>query len=577
MAELIGPRRAPTPTSTPAGGLPERAPSPAFAGPTSAAVRPNHATMPESVRTRLPAAIHASLGGFGAPLREADAMSLRVALSVAHRERRDGTAADSEVEADRVGREAAAEGPKPPAEAGSLPALDPVRIHADTTTARAATAASARAFTVGRDIVFGPGQYSPDTEVGQAIIGHELFHASLGGSPLAVRRAGMPFDPAAIALQLRAAMEGLGTDELTIYAALAGRDQAQDDAIAAAYLRLTGRTLSADLQDELSSGELLTLAAVAPEASPTPEAKAMAVAMRLRDAMEGLGTNEAAIYVALSGRSETELDAIKQAYRQMTGTELESEIRDEMSGDELQQAFGAMGLAATIDQYETELGGLGVGNFDFHFRDGKVLVQVLLKFEFTDDITAVQRSAFKARFLSAVNGRWGNTGWHLEGGPACPTPDVPIEIRAQEMTGSFYHKVVDVENRTSAQRRENVMRDINVNLWTDDFTLTHEFGHVLGLYDEYVGPWIENIMWWHRNVPSDPMALMVMDTTASIEMRARYFEHYRRRVQATAPPGCEYRVASPKPPGPGPTPGPTPGTSPGPTPGTPPGPAPAGP
>jgi hypothetical protein len=51
-----------------------------------------------------------------------------------------------------------------------------VRIHADAPAASHARALDARAFTVGRDIYFGDGEYSPSSSAGRALIRHELGH-----------------------------------------------------------------------------------------------------------------------------------------------------------------------------------------------------------------------------------------------------------------------------------------------------------------------------------------------------------------------------------------------------------------
>ena len=51
-----------------------------------------------------------------------------------------------------------------------------VRIHSDEIAAKSALVMKARAFTVGRDVVFGEGQYSPQTRDGQRLLGHELTH-----------------------------------------------------------------------------------------------------------------------------------------------------------------------------------------------------------------------------------------------------------------------------------------------------------------------------------------------------------------------------------------------------------------
>jgi len=51
-----------------------------------------------------------------------------------------------------------------------------VRVHADSHAAESARAVDAFAYTVGRDIVFGAGQYSPQTPSGRELLAHELTH-----------------------------------------------------------------------------------------------------------------------------------------------------------------------------------------------------------------------------------------------------------------------------------------------------------------------------------------------------------------------------------------------------------------
>jgi hypothetical protein len=51
-----------------------------------------------------------------------------------------------------------------------------VRIHTDRQAAETANAIDARAFTLGQDIVFGSGQYQPNTPEGKQLLAHELTH-----------------------------------------------------------------------------------------------------------------------------------------------------------------------------------------------------------------------------------------------------------------------------------------------------------------------------------------------------------------------------------------------------------------
>jgi len=51
-----------------------------------------------------------------------------------------------------------------------------VRVHSDPQAAESASAVQARAYTVGEHVVFGAGQYAPDTTAGKHLLAHELTH-----------------------------------------------------------------------------------------------------------------------------------------------------------------------------------------------------------------------------------------------------------------------------------------------------------------------------------------------------------------------------------------------------------------
>ena len=63
-----------------------------------------------------------------------------------------------------------------------------VRIHADEPAAKSAQAINAQAYTVGEDIVFGPGRYSATSAPGRRLLAHELAHVvQQSGSPVGVQ------------------------------------------------------------------------------------------------------------------------------------------------------------------------------------------------------------------------------------------------------------------------------------------------------------------------------------------------------------------------------------------------------
>ena len=55
-------------------------------------------------------------------------------------------------------------------------------MHTDARAAESALDVGAEAYTVGRDVVFGPGRYSPSTSAGRRLLAHELAHVVQQGS-----------------------------------------------------------------------------------------------------------------------------------------------------------------------------------------------------------------------------------------------------------------------------------------------------------------------------------------------------------------------------------------------------------
>ena len=59
-----------------------------------------------------------------------------------------------------------------------------IRVHTDSAAGDSARAVNARAWTVGKDIAFAPGQYAPETHAGRLLLAHELTHSiQQGASP----------------------------------------------------------------------------------------------------------------------------------------------------------------------------------------------------------------------------------------------------------------------------------------------------------------------------------------------------------------------------------------------------------
>lgn len=72
-----------------------------------------------------------------------------------------------------------------------------VRIHTNTLAAESAKAVNARAYTISRNVVFGAGQYAPDTAEGKRLLAHELTH-TLQSQPNVVWRSATSNDIQAV-------------------------------------------------------------------------------------------------------------------------------------------------------------------------------------------------------------------------------------------------------------------------------------------------------------------------------------------------------------------------------------------
>ena len=152
-----------------------------------------------------------------------------------------------------------------------------VRVHTGPAAEAAAGSIQARAFTVGSDVVFGGATSDPGH--GGELLAHELTHvaqqghagslASTAGGPRISRATGAAGilrqaepaektaaepDYAALAVQIRKAIVGWGTDEEAVYRALRqlGRDANKIARLEALYLAQFGDSLEDDIRGDFS-------------------------------------------------------------------------------------------------------------------------------------------------------------------------------------------------------------------------------------------------------------------------------------------------------------------------------------
>lgn len=232
--------------------------------------------------------------------------------------------------------------------------LGSVRIHTGDVAAESARSVNARAYTLGHDIVFGGGEYSPHSESGRHLIAHELAHvaqqsspAATGKPPVIARVALTPADMNTLADSLHDAIASAKADEELIYVAL---QKLERDATAIASLKTAYKTKhKADLVADLGSrlkGQSLALAktllgvkgglAVSAKAPGTP-AEFETVAKTINTALVGKTIDAEAVYAALLplAQDSSKAGTLKTTYATLFKNKLEADLGAKLKGADL--------------------------------------------------------------------------------------------------------------------------------------------------------------------------------------------------------------------------------------------------
>lgn len=117
-----------------------------------------------------------------------------------------------------------------------------------------------------------------------------------------------------------------------------------------------------------------------------------------------------------------------------------------------------------------------------YLKSDQAIVEARFKITPKDGIKDTDIDRAKAKLEKAINTYW-NGKLTLEiKDPLCGTKKIPITFKAV-WTSSDYHYDMYLHNK---EGRENVKELIlNVSKTTDEWTYAHEFGHCIGLPDEY--------------------------------------------------------------------------------------------
>lgn len=135
-----------------------------------------------------------------------------------------------------------------------------VRLHADDVADTAAQSVKARAFTLGRDIVFARGEYAPGSEAGRKLLAHELTHAVQQGSSVgsaSFQQAAVRPSPARICPR---AVPALQRSPISDEVDKVFKDTASANAVLAVLARPTTQTQKTDADLQASLAKIFTSA-----------------------------------------------------------------------------------------------------------------------------------------------------------------------------------------------------------------------------------------------------------------------------------------------------------------------------
>ncbi|XP_049621738.1 annexin A13 [Suncus etruscus] len=167
-----------------------------------------------------------------------------------------------------------------------------------------------------------------DTQPSAAV--RPLSHLAGGGEPDTQQptkeRSHLRFDVNRDAKTLYKACKGMGTDEAAIIQILSNRTSAERQQIKQKYKATYGKDLEEVLKSELSGNFEKTALALL-------DLPREYDARQLQKAMKGLGTDESVLIEILCTRTNKEIVAIKEAYQRLFNKSLESDVKDDTSGN----------------------------------------------------------------------------------------------------------------------------------------------------------------------------------------------------------------------------------------------------
>ncbi len=200
-----------------------------------------------------------------------------------------------------------------------------------------------------------------------------------------------------------------------------------------------------------------------------------------------------------------------------------------------QTVAGTTNIPSYTDQGQT------YGPFTFNYGytqsfDGTAVARhVELNFTFEPNFTMAQRQTFVSTAESSIEGIWNNRATIVD---TTNQRSFPLRVDVTTTGPVFNHHILV----SSGTGRSNV-----VNWYAGSLTggvMAHEFGHYLGLYDEYIGGGVDKY-------PNPTLSTALMGTGAldrDPQMLPRYYQGYLDFMTGLNPGGRFTLAMAPEPP-----------------------------
>jgi type III secretion translocon protein HrpF len=155
---------------------------------------------------------------------------------------------------------------------------------------------------------------------------------------------------AASAAQIRSATQGwFGPDKNAIIDVLRNTKPEELPALQAEFQRQTGRSLESEVRGWGGNDAAVALRYLNPPAANDRAGQARADAERLHRAMDGLGTDEAALREVLGNKSKQQINDISTAYRELYGKDLRATLDSELGGRDKFEILNQMYDLGAVD------------------------------------------------------------------------------------------------------------------------------------------------------------------------------------------------------------------------------------